>query len=59
MVKEKGIESVNGKWIEMDIDTLCMHGDNQESIEAARKIRDYLAREGVEIRPLTERIPKS
>jgi UPF0271 protein len=52
MVKEKGIESINGKWIEMDIDTLCIHGDNQESIEAAKKIKDYLTREGVEIKPL-------
>jgi len=47
MAKERGIESINGKWIEMDIDTLCIHGDNKESIEAARKIKTYLMREGV------------
>jgi UPF0271 protein len=58
MVKERGIESINGQWIDMDIDTLCIHGDNQESIEAARKIREYLTREGVEIKPLMERISK-
>ena len=52
MAKERGIESINGKWIEMDIDTLCIHGDNKESIEAARKIKTYLIREGVEIKPL-------
>ena len=52
MEKERGIESINGKWIEMDIDTLCIHGDNKESIEAARKIKTYLIREGVEIKPL-------
>ena len=52
MAKERGIESINGKWIEMDIDTLCIHGDNKESIEAARKIKTYLMREGVEIKPL-------
>lgn len=56
MVKEKGIESVNGKWIEMDIDTLCIHGDNKESIEAAKKIKSYLMRECIEIKPLLERI---
>lgn len=54
MVKEKGVPSINGKWIEMDIDTLCIHGDNAESLEAARMIRDYAAKEEIEIRPLCE-----
>ncbi len=52
MVKEGGIESVNGMWIEMDIDTLCIHGDNEESILAARKIKEAMEREGIEIRPI-------
>jgi UPF0271 protein len=52
MVKEKGVPSVHGKWVEMDIDTLCIHGDNAESIEAVKMIRDYAAREGIEIQPL-------
>jgi len=53
MVKEKGIESVNGHWIEMDIDTLCIHGDNEESIKAAEKICGYAAQEGITIQPLS------
>lgn len=52
MVKERGIRSVNGKWIDMGIDTLCIHGDNQESIEAAAKIREYINMEGIEVKPL-------
>jgi 5-oxoprolinase (ATP-hydrolysing) subunit A len=52
MVKEKGVPSINDKWIEMDIDTLCIHGDNAESIEAARMIHEYATREGIEIQPL-------
>jgi UPF0271 protein len=52
MVKEHGIESVNGRWIEMDIDTLCLHGDNEESIEAAEKIRTLAIQEGIEVKPL-------
>jgi UPF0271 protein len=54
MVKEKGIESVGGRWVDMDVDTLCVHGDNRESIEAARLIRSYAAEEGVSIKPLSE-----
>ena len=52
MVMEKGIESVNGSWIDMDIDTLCIHGDNRESVEAAVKIHAYAQREGITLRPL-------
>ncbi len=52
MVKEKGIESSSGRWIDMDIDTLCIHGDNRESIEAARNIRQYAAEEGISVQSL-------
>lgn len=52
MVKEQGIKSINGRWVSMDIDTLCIHGDNEESIEAAKKIREYITREGIGVKPL-------
>jgi UPF0271 protein len=54
MVKEKGIESVYGRWIDMDIDTLCIHGDNHESVEAARQIHGYAIEEGIELKSLGE-----
>lgn len=53
MVTEKGIESVNGRWIPMEIDTLCIHGDNEESIQAAREIRAQAARQGVALQPMS------
>ncbi len=56
MVKEKGIESVTGKWIDMEVDTLCIHGDNPESIEAARVIRDLFASERIALKPLTGKV---
>ncbi len=52
MVKEKGIESVTGRWVDLDIDTLCLHGDNLESIEAAKKIRALFKKEGIRVKPL-------
>ncbi len=52
MVKEGGVESVNGKFIRMDIDTLCIHGDSVAAVAAAGLLREYAAREGIEIRPL-------
>jgi UPF0271 protein len=54
MVKEKGIHSVNNRWIEMDMDTLCVHGDNEESIEAARIMRAKFKKEHIEIAPLAK-----
>lgn len=52
MVKERGVETINGRFIQMDIDTLCIHGDNGEALRAATMLRGCLAREGIEIRPL-------
>lgn len=52
MVSEKGAQSASGKWIAMDIDTLCVHGDNRESIDAARMIRERARERGVTISPL-------
>jgi len=52
MVKEKGIESLDGSWIDMEIDTLCLHGDNMESVKAAGKIYEYTQKEGIDLRPL-------
>jgi 5-oxoprolinase (ATP-hydrolysing) subunit A len=52
MVRKKGVESVSGRWIAMDVDTICIHGDNEESIEAARLLRVMAENEGVDIVPL-------
>jgi 5-oxoprolinase (ATP-hydrolysing) subunit A len=52
MVRMGGVESVNGRWITMDIDTLCIHGDNMESIEAARKLRGRADEEDIKIIPV-------
>jgi UPF0271 protein len=56
MVRKKGIESVNGRWIDLDIDTLCIHGDNLESIVAAEKMIARFEREDIRIKPLSELI---
>jgi UPF0271 protein len=53
MVREGGVESAGGQWITMDIDTLCIHGDNRESILAAAKIREYMAEEGIVVQRLS------
>ncbi len=56
MAREKGIESINGKWIDMEAETLCIHGDNAESIEGAQKIRELLQAEQISVAPLSRLI---
>lgn len=58
MVVKKGVESINGRWIDLAVDTLCIHGDNLESIDAARKMVDAFMREGIQVKPLGEIIPR-
>ena len=49
MAARGGVESVDGRWIPMEIDTICIHGDNRESIGAAGLIRRRAAEVGIEV----------
>jgi UPF0271 protein len=53
MAARKGIESASGRWIDMEVDTLCIHGDNAESIVAAGRIRTLMDEEGIAVEPLS------
>ena len=53
MAAKKGIESVNGRWIDMEVDTLCLHGDNEESVAAAAKVRALMEKGGIAVEPLS------
>ncbi|MDX1597230.1 MAG: 5-oxoprolinase subunit PxpA [Marinobacter sp.] len=37
-----GITSINGRWLELPADSLCVHGDNDSALAAVRAIRDAL-----------------
>jgi UPF0271 protein len=58
MVVENGFKSINGRWIDVAVHTLCIHGDNPVSVAAARLMVEYFAREGIIIKPLGEIIPR-
>jgi UPF0271 protein len=42
MAKDGEVESINGKTIHLQADTLCIHGDNPHAIEFAKKIKAAL-----------------
>lgn len=54
MVKDGGVKAINGEWVELKADTICVHGDNPKAVEIARHIREILEREGVKIVPMGE-----
>ena len=56
MVEGRGVESAGGRWITMDVDTICIHGDNEGGIEAARLFRMMAEEKGMAVRPLSELI---
>ncbi|MHA7880706.1 MAG: 5-oxoprolinase subunit PxpA [Saccharospirillum sp.] len=40
--REGGVTSIDGHWLDLPADTLCIHGDNEASIAVVRRIRDAL-----------------
>lgn len=46
------IISEDGSLIEMEVETLCVHGDNYAALEPVKSIRHELEREGAKIRAL-------
>ncbi|MDC7788747.1 5-oxoprolinase subunit PxpA [Rhodoplanes sp. TEM] len=54
MVTEGEILSMNGKVVKVEVDTLCVHGDEPTAVAVARTARAALEQAGVAIVPLTE-----
>ncbi len=48
------VKSMEGKEINLEIDTICLHGDNQESVELAKKIKHELITMGCEVKKMTD-----
>jgi len=54
MVKDGGVMAVNGEWVELKADTICVHGDNPKAVEIASMVRKALEEEGVKVVPMGE-----
>jgi 5-oxoprolinase (ATP-hydrolysing) subunit A len=51
MVQDRAITTVTGKKIPVEIDTICVHGDEPTAVEMARTVRATLEANGVTIAP--------
>ena len=54
MVTDGVIETVSGKDIPVEADTILLHGDNNAAVELARRIRRDMVVAGIEIKPLDQ-----
>lgn len=50
-VSDQQLTSESGKILKVEIDSICVHGDNPASVEMARSIRAALEADGLTVRP--------
>jgi UPF0271 protein len=53
-VQDKAITTVSGKRIPVEIDTICVHGDEPSAVAMARTVRARLEANGVKIGPFSK-----
>ena len=54
MVTEGQVVALDGTVVDVQVDTLCVHGDNPEAVRFVGLLRERLAAAGVAVRPLHE-----
>jgi UPF0271 protein len=54
MAKEGKIRTIDGKLIDVDIQTICIHGDSPDAHKIVRAVREGLEKAGLIVRPLRE-----
>ena len=52
MVKNQSLNCHSGKQIPCEIDSVCIHGDNESSLATAKSIKDNLIDNGLKLKPL-------
>ena len=52
MVKNQSLNCHSGKQIPCEIDSVCIHGDNESSLATAKSIRENLVENGLILKPL-------
>ena len=54
MVKNQALNCFSGKKIPCKIDSVCIHGDNENALATAKSIKDNLISNGLELKPLNK-----
>jgi len=53
-VTQSTVVAVDGTVVDVEVDTLCAHGDNPEAVEFIAALRDRLAQAGIALKPMRE-----
>ncbi|MBU3113813.1 LamB/YcsF family protein [Clostridium lacusfryxellense] len=53
MVTEGKVTAINGEDININVDSICVHGDNPEAVDFVKLIKEELFKARVEIKPLS------
>jgi UPF0271 protein len=54
MVKNQSLNCHSGKQISCEIDSVCIHGDNESSLVTAKSIKNNLIDNGLKLKPLNQ-----
>ena len=54
MVKNQALNCLSGKQIPCEIDSVCIHGDNDSSLATAKSIKENLQNNGLKLMPLNQ-----
>lgn len=54
LVKEGRISAIDGTEIELEAESICVHGDTPAAVSIARAVRDALVSDGVELKSFTD-----
>ncbi|WP_024873488.1 LamB/YcsF family protein [Tolumonas lignilytica] len=52
MVTENRVKAVTGEWVELEANTICIHGDGAHALSFAHKVKAALLQAGVEIKAM-------
>jgi len=55
MAKEEVVRAVDGTMIPLDVQALCVHGDNPSAVDLVRSIREEMEGEGITLKPMEAR----
>lgn len=52
MIRDGSVQAVTGRWIPIQADSVCVHGDGPRALQFVQRLRQALAAEGIAVRPL-------
>jgi 5-oxoprolinase (ATP-hydrolysing) subunit A len=52
MIREQRVQAVDGAWVPLNAQTICLHGDGPHALAFARRIRTALDEAGIGVRPV-------